>query len=255
MGADGDIWGSMSWPQGWDVRYVAETGSTNADLIAAVLAGTAASRTVLAAGHQTAGRGRLDRRWDAPPDTNLLVSIVVAPIPVIPAEVTHRVGLAAVAAARRFVPAGAASTIGLKWPNDVLLGHRKLAGILAQRVPHHDAVVVGMGLNLGWAPEDAAALGPGLGDQPLDPARFLSVVLDELDSLPADITTRYRDSLLTIGQTVRVVLPGDAPPLEGQATGVDAAGRLIVVSADGDRHELDVGDVVHVRAVEGERST
>jgi len=248
VNSHGDIWTEQSWPTGWDVRHVAETGSTNADLIDAVIAGTAANRTVLATDHQTAGRGRLDRRWDAPPGANLLVSIVVAPVPAAPAEATHRVGLAAVGAARAFADAGEAAVVGLKWPNDVLLGDRKMAGILAQRVPDRDAVVVGLGLNIGWAPEGAVALGAYSSNRTATPAAVLSALLDEFDALPSDISTRYRDSLVTLGQWVRVELPGGAAPLVGRAVAVDATGRLAVVDTDGTRHDLDVGDVVHVRA-------
>ena len=215
-----------------------------------MLAGSAGDRTVLAAGHQTAGRGRLDRRWDAPPGANLLVSMVVAPIPAVPAELTHRLGLAAVAAVRQFLAADLAATVGLKWPNDVLLGERKLAGILAQRVPGRDAVVVGMGLNVGWAPEGAAALGSMTGDAEIGPATVLAAVLRALDALPADIAQRYADELRTIGRTVRVELPGDAGVLVGRADAVDAQGRLVVVDEAGRRHALDVGDVVHVRAAD-----
>ncbi len=229
------------------MHHVAETGSTNADLVDAVIAGTASNRTVLAADHQTAGRGRLDRRWDAPPGTNLLVSIVIAPIPPISVESTHRVGLAAVAAVRRFVGAAHRSAVGLKWPNDVLLGDRKLAGILAQRVPGRDAVVVGLGLNVGWAPDGAAAVGAYASDAAPHPADVLVAVLEELAALPADVSGLYRDALVTIGQQIRVELPGDAAPLYGRAVDVDAAGRLGVVDADGARHDLEVGDVVHVR--------
>ena len=258
MSTDEGIWGSTPWPTGWDVRHVAETGSTNAELIAAVEAGTAANRTVLATDHQTAGRGRLDRRWDAPAGTNLLVSMVVTPIPAVPAEVTQRVGLAAVAAVRRFLAADVAPSAGLKWPNDVLLDGRKLAGILAQRVPGRDAVVVGMGLNVGWAPEGAAVLellaGEATGDATISPAVVLRALLEELDALSGDIATHYRDALVTIGQTVRVELPGDTPALHGRAVAIDDSGRLVVVDADGMSHDLDVGDVVHVRPTDGQSS-
>jgi BirA family biotin operon repressor/biotin-[acetyl-CoA-carboxylase] ligase len=247
VATDGDIWTSTAWPAGWDVRHVAETGSTNTDLIEQVLAGEAGDRRVLVADHQTAGRGRLDRRWDAPPGANLLVSMVVAPIPTVPAEVTHRLGLAAVAAVRRLVDPEVAATVGLKWPNDVLLGERKLAGILAQRVPGRDAVVVGMGLNVGWAPDGAAAVGPHASDGQVSPARVLLAVLEELDALPGDIAGRYRDTLVTLGRWVRIELPGGADALEARAVDVDGTGRLVVVDADGLRRHLDVGDIVHVR--------
>jgi BirA family biotin operon repressor/biotin-[acetyl-CoA-carboxylase] ligase len=175
------------------------------------------------------------------------VSIVVAPVPSVAAEATHRVGLAAVAAAGRFVDEHA-STVGLKWPNDVLIDDRKLAGILAQRVPGRDAVVVGLGLNVGWAPDGAVALGQHSTGPTPTPADVLSVVLDELAALPADISSRYRNTLVTIGQQVRVELPGDAVALQGRAVDVDADGRLAVIDATGAGHRLDAGDVVHVRA-------
>src|SRR6187431_3795401 len=81
-------WG-RSWPAGWTVEHVAETGSTNADLLATAAARP--DRSVLVADHQTAGRGRLDRRWEAPPGANLLVSILFHVVPHHPSELTRRV--------------------------------------------------------------------------------------------------------------------------------------------------------------------
>jgi BirA family biotin operon repressor/biotin-[acetyl-CoA-carboxylase] ligase len=107
-----------------------------------------------------------------------------------------------------------------------------------------------MCLNVGWAPEGAAALGPVAGA--VTTAQVLRTVLEELDALPADIASRYRDALVTIGQTVRVELPGGAPALHGQAVDVDDSGRLLVVDTDGVSHALDVGDVVHVRRADNE---
>lgn len=237
----------MSWPEGWHVRHVTRTGSTNDDLVAAVRVGAAGDRSVLVADHQTAGRGRLDRRWDAPVGANLLTSIVTSPIPPIAAEATHRVGLAALAASRRFVRHDIVGDVGLKWPNDLLVGTRKLAGILAQRVPGHDAVVVGIGLNVMWAPDGATALADHA-DDAISPATVLRVLLEELAALPTDISSPYRDALVTIGEHVRVELPGDAPALHGLAADVDDVGRLVVLDDRGVHHVLDVGDVVHVRA-------
>src|SRR4051812_44839290 len=107
-----DAESSSDWPAGWHVEWVAETGSTNADLVAAGQAGSP-DRTVRAADHQTAGRGRLDRRWDAPAGANLLVSILLRGMPEHPHELTQRVALAAAAACREC--AGVEPT--LKWPN------------------------------------------------------------------------------------------------------------------------------------------
>jgi BirA family biotin operon repressor/biotin-[acetyl-CoA-carboxylase] ligase len=242
----GDIWASTSWPSGWDVRHVVETTSTNTDLLDAVAAGAAGPRTVLAADHQTAGRGRLDRRWEAPAGANLLVSIVLPLASEVPSAITQRVGLAALRASRHVI--GADADLGLKWPNDLLLGGRKLAGVLAQRAT--DAVVVGLGLNVGWAPDGAASVAQVTGTPGAPhPAEVLRDVLDALDDLEGldtgELTAAYRRDLHTIGQEVRVDLP-DGSALRGRAVDVDAAGRL-VVEASGRRHALDVGDVVHVR--------
>jgi len=245
----GDIWSSATWPPGWDVRHVTETSSTNSDLLDAVSAGTAGPRTVLATDHQTAGRGRLDRRWDAPPATNLLVSIALGPVPEVAAEATHRVALAALGAVRRVVDPASGCAVGLKWPNDLLLDGRKLAGILAQRSATHDVVVVGLGLNVAWAPDGAARLRDAAGTADVSPPAVLEALLGELDSISSSpIAAAYRADLLTIGRQVRVELPAGRAALHGRAVDVDDRGRLVVDDTTGRRHVLDVGDVVHVRA-------
>lgn len=235
------IWSEPIWPSGWAVTHVEETGSTNADLLAALEAGTAADRDVLVADYQSSGRGRLDRRWEAPVGANLLVSIVSSPVPEVPAEVTQRVGLAAVAAVARLLPN---ANTGLKWPNDILLDDRKLGGILAQRSFDANAVVIGLGLNVGWAPEGAASLGGAK-----HPAEVLALLLEEFDALPDDISGLYRERLLTLGKSVRVELPGDnEDAVTGIAEGVDNRGRLLVSDEQGVTHKFDVGDIVHLRA-------
>ena len=188
---------------------------------------------MLRADHQTAGRGRLDRRWDAPAGTNLLVSILFRG-PTDPPELVRRVGLAVTLAARDTCAVDAV----LKWPNDVLVGGRKVAGVLAQRAPN-GVVVVGAGVNLGWAPDGAARLGD------VDPAEFLLAVLDAFDTLPEDVTDLYRASLATLGQRVRVERPTDA--IVGTAIDVDAHGRLVVLDECAISHHIDAGDVIHLR--------
>ena len=239
MGADGGSSssaaspGHRTWPAGWTIEHVTSTGSTNADL--AATAATRSDRSVLIADHQTAGRGRLDRRWDAPPGANLLASLLFHVIHDPPVELTQRVGLAAIAA----VDDVAGVRAHLKWPNDVLVDGGKLAGILAQRTAG-GAVVVGIGLNVRWAPEGAARLG-----EDHDPLDVLAALLDAYDALPADVAPAYRDRLVTLGQRVRVERLADV--LEGTAVDVDSAGRLVVVDACALSHHIDVGDVVHVR--------
>jgi BirA family biotin operon repressor/biotin-[acetyl-CoA-carboxylase] ligase len=127
-----------------DIRVVSETGSTNADLLAEAQTG-AAEGLVLAAETQTAGRGRLGRSWSSPPRAALVFSVLLRPVTVAPAArawLPLLTGIAVAAALR--AEAGAAAT--LKWPNDVLVDGRKIAGILAEA--HGDAVVAGVGLNV-----------------------------------------------------------------------------------------------------------
>lgn len=233
-GSETDGVEGRAWPSGWSVRHVAETGSTNDDLLAAAAAG-APDRSVLYTDHQVAGRGRLDRTWIAPPGTNLLVSLLFRDVPDDPGELTRRVALAASAASRSVAGAAAA----LKWPNDLLVDGRKLAGILAQRAPGGE-VVVGLGLNVGWAPDGGARLGDGI-----RVADVLRALLEAYDGLPDDITSRYRAELATLGSRVRVVLPdGD---LVGRALDVEPDGRLVVLDECAVTHRLSVGDVVHLR--------
>jgi BirA family biotin operon repressor/biotin-[acetyl-CoA-carboxylase] ligase len=229
------------WPAGWHVTVVEETGSTNADLLAAAETG-ADDRTVLAARHQTAGRGRLDRTWDAPPGANLLVSLLVRRVPDHVHELTQRVALAACEA----TSALAGVRPELKWPNDLLLDGRKLAGVLAQAGgcsetdgrPGH--VVVGIGINVRWAPEGAARLGAHI-----DPHDLLAELLVAYDRLPVDIWLSYREALATLGQRVRVDRADGL--VIGRAVDVERDGRLVVIDECAITHRIDTGDVVHLR--------
>ena len=227
-----------TWPPGWHVRAVDETGSTNADLLGAAAQG-APDRSVLVTGYQTAGRGRLDRVWAAPPGANLLVSLLFRTVPEHPHQLTQRVALAAAAA----VEAVTGLVPVLKWPNDLMLGEAKLAGVLAQagvadeRVDH---VVVGIGLNVGWAPDGAARLGDGV-----RPHEVLAAMLRAYDALPADAVPLYRARLATIGQPVRV--HGRDGHLDGRAVDVEPDGRLVVIDDCAIIHRVDTGDVVHLR--------
>ena len=222
------------WPPGWHVEHVESTGSTNVDLLVAAESG-APDRSVLFTDHQSAGRGRLDRVWTAPPGTNLLVSLLFRNVPNDPGELTRRVGLAAVGTASEVADVAAV----LKWPNDVLVDGRKLAGILAQRA-QDGAVVIGLGMNVGWAPDGAARLGDGL-----EPPQVLASLLRCFDRLPDDVGQAYRSSLDTLGRRVRIELP--AGELVGTAIDVESDGRLVVLDECAVTHRVSAGDIVHLR--------
>jgi BirA family biotin operon repressor/biotin-[acetyl-CoA-carboxylase] ligase len=201
---------------------------------------------VVVTDYQTAGRGRLGRRWEAPPGSALLASMLLRPTGLAPERshlVTSAVGLAAVAACR----SEAGVEADLKWPNDLLIGERKLAGILAERVG--DAVVVGLGLNLSVAPPGAATLDEAAGRR-IDRDRLLDAVIGALDGRYDawdEVASEYARSCATVGQRVRAECPGGRV-LVGTATGVDLDGRLVVVAADGGEPvALAAADVTHLR--------
>ena len=139
------------------VEVVDRTGSTNADLLDRALGG-APEGVVLAAEEQSAGRGRMGRTWVSPPRAALTFSLLVRPATVPPARRGWLPLLAGVAVASAVTAVTGVQT-RLKWPNDVLVGPAKLAGILAEAAG--DAIVVGVGLNVSAEPGELPPPGPG----------------------------------------------------------------------------------------------
>ena len=210
----------------------------------------APDRTVLRTDHQTAGKGRLGRQWEAPPGENLLVSILFRQIPEHLHVLTQMVTLAAATVARDL---GVAAQ--LKWPNDLLVENKKLAGLLAQAggrgaTGGPEYVVAGIGVNVGWAPPEAASLRASGWTREISPAQFLDEMLGHLDGLlRSNDDARhqaYKDALSTIGQRVRVEMP-DGSLLTGHALDVERDGRLVVVDECAISHRIDTADVVHLR--------
>ena len=237
-----------------ELRVRPETGSTNADLLAEARAG-AAGGLVLVAEAQTAGRGRLGRSWASPPRAGLTCSVLLRPDRVRPARwgwLPLLTGVA-VAAALRDV---AAVPARLKWPNDVLVGGRKVAGILAEA--HGGAIVAGFGLNVTLTPAELP--GPAAtslllaGAASTDRGELLAAVLTRLargyrswtaGPDAAWLRAEYLGWCATVGQPVRVELPGGGL-LTGTAQDVDATGRLAVQTPAG-LELVGAGDVVHLR--------
>jgi BirA family biotin operon repressor/biotin-[acetyl-CoA-carboxylase] ligase len=249
---------SSLWQQ---IDFVAETGSTNADLAAAARAG-AAPGTVLVADYQSAGRGRLGRAWTAPPGTSVAMSVLARPEGIEPPRWTWVPLLAGIAVADG-VRAVAHLPAVLKWPNDVLVGGRKLCGILAERVETRDgpACVVGMGINVGLQPADLptptatslAIAAAEAGSAVPSRTALIAAVLAELELLvrrweaagdDATAVRGYVERSDTLGRLVRVEL-GERT-VQGVAEAVDRDGRL-VVRTDAGIEVLGAGDVVHVR--------
>lgn len=247
-----------------DLRWVAETGSTNADALALARAG-APEGLVLVADHQTAGRGRRGRTWTAPPGASLLASILLRPPMAVLDACTMAVAVAAAAAVQDL--AGFAPR--LKWPNDLVwpgdgsARDRKLAGILAEADwsgGYDVAVVVGIGVNVRWPavlPVDLADVAVAcnhVDDRPVDREDLLVSMLRHLDELygplastgdRGPVLTAWRERSATLGRRVRVDLGSEQ--LVGTAVDVTSKGHLVVLSDDGRRTAVAAGDVVHLR--------
>jgi BirA family transcriptional regulator, biotin operon repressor / biotin---[acetyl-CoA-carboxylase] ligase len=247
--------------------YYPQAGSTN-DLAHTAARGGAAEGLVIVADEQTAGRGRLDRRWWAPPGTSLLFSFLLRPdLPVTHAgQLTMCLGLAATEASEQVT----GLHIGLKWPNDLVHAGRKLGGMLAEVELDGERVryaVLGLGLNVSvdfaapGAPADGAVMPDELRSQATSLAMLLGRPVDRttlLAALLAALETHY-DRLLaghsphtawaarldTLGQRVRVALRDDS--FTGTATGVTPEGGLILAADDGTERIIWAGDVTALR--------
>lgn len=273
---DGERWfGALDGTRFVRVRHVSETGSTNTDLLAAARRGEPEG-AVLIADIQTAGRGRRGRRWEAPPASSLMMSVLLRPPPrTVRAESASLVTTALACAAAEACERVAGVTPQLKWPNDLVVETRsgelaKLAGVLTETLlagSFAEALVVGMGLNVNWpaVPDELVGVMTSLNllcDRAVSRvalARELLVgferryaqlvgggVGDELavENLVAEATRRSA----TLGRTVRVEKAGErTAPLVGTAVALDDTGALIVEDAEGHRHTVTVGEVVHAR--------
>jgi BirA family biotin operon repressor/biotin-[acetyl-CoA-carboxylase] ligase len=213
--------------------HVRETGSTN-EVARRLAAAGAPHGTVVTTGHQTAGRGRQGRSWVAPPGQALLCSLVTrAPDPLL----ALRGGLAVADVA------GAAARV--KWPNDVLVDGRKVAGVLAEGRPQEGWAVLGIGVNVAV---DPAELPPDRHGR----AGTLGRATDEIETVLRELLAALTVRLGEPAQATVAALRGrdallDAPLTwtggEGAGAGIDAEGRLLVRDATGRTHVLEAGEV------------
>ncbi|WP_185995657.1 biotin--[acetyl-CoA-carboxylase] ligase [Nocardioides campestrisoli] len=235
------------------VEVVEATGSTNALVAERARAGEPAGLVVVTE-HQTAGRGRLDRVWETPARVALTFSVLLRPdappqawpwLPLL-------TGYAVQSALADRVP-----EVSLKWPNDVLVEDRKIAGILVERIetPAGPAAVVGVGINVNQEPEElpiaaATSLRVELGET-FDRTDLLIQVLGSLHALepllaqPSALRPAYADVCSTLGRQVDVHLPG-GEVVRGEALDLDASGALVLSTGQGTL-TVSAGDIVHVR--------
>lgn len=254
-----------------------ETASTNADAALAAREG-APEGTVVLAERQSAGRGRLGRPWESPARAGLAVSVLLRPADPRPAASPQDMARPGVPTSRNgWLPlltgvalADAVARVAevdatLKWPNDLLVGDRKCAGILAEAVPaaggQAGAVVVGIGLNVTLRadelPHPSATSLALAGARCTDRDPLLRALLRGFaqwydrwraaggDPEASGLHDAYLERCVTLGQDVRISLP-DGSVITGHATTVDADGRLVVREGEAVR-VVAAGDVVHVR--------
>ena len=237
---------------GWrQLDVVAQTGSTNADLLARAASGIDVSGAVLIAEHQTAGRGRHGRAWSTAPRAQITMSVGVRTVDV-PTSSWGWLSLATgVAVFDAVSPLIEGAKAGLKWPNDVMVDGGKLAGILAEVA--RPAIVIGVGLNVTQAPDEIAGATSllQLGVAP-DRQRLVGSLLRELARRIAQwrnadpvLAADYRARSLTIGSRARAQLPGGTEVV-GTARDVDERGQLCL-DTDGGPVVVSAGDVMHLR--------
>jgi BirA family biotin operon repressor/biotin-[acetyl-CoA-carboxylase] ligase len=237
------------------VERLDSVDSTNRYVLDAARAG-AAEGLVVVADHQTAGRGRLGRAWEAPPGASLLVSVLLRPPR--PPDALHRCTIAVALAMADAVREVAGFAPDLKWPNDLLVAGRKVAGVLAEAdVAGPDdvrAVVVGVGVNVSWRefPPELTATATAcnvVAGRDVDRedllAAFLGRLGPRLDLDDDALHAEYRARLVTLGMHVRVELA--AGPVRGTARDVDPSGALVLDLDGGGRLVVPAGDVVHLR--------
>jgi BirA family biotin operon repressor/biotin-[acetyl-CoA-carboxylase] ligase len=236
----------------WEIRRFDSIDSTNRYLLDEARAG-AAEGLVAVADHQSAGRGRRGRAWEAPPGASLLCSVLLRPQ--LAPERLQVVAMAAGVAMAEAIERIAGFRPELKWPNDLVVDDRKLAGLLAES--DGDAVVVGVGVNVEWHefPAELAATATACNleaGRRIDPSALLARYLDALEQRYAaldGVAGEYRTRLATIGRRVRVERPDRE--IVGRAVDVGDAGELLVAVDDGGAGAptvaVHVGDVVHLR--------
>ncbi|MFE2382259.1 biotin--[acetyl-CoA-carboxylase] ligase [Streptomyces misionensis] len=253
---EGGLWSGL--------EVVQRTGSTNDDLVSRVAAGPVPEGAVLVAEEQTTGKGRLDRRWSAPPRSGLFVSVLLRPAGV-PVERWGWLPLLTGVAVATGLARAAGVDMALKWPNDLLVTvdgeERKAGGILLERAGD-DGVVIGFGLNVSLRADELPVAGAGslllAGAVNTDRDPLLRAVLRSLetwygrwraadgDPAACGLQEAYAAGCATLGRTVRAQLPGDRD-LVGEAVAVDGDGRLVIATAEGVQAPVGAGDIVHLR--------
>ncbi len=252
---------------GKDLYYRDRVASTNLWARGLALEG-AREGTVALAADQWAGRGRRGRSWCCPPGRGLLFSVILEPHFLAPAQ-APLLSLAGAVAVCRLCRESLGLAAGVKWPNDVLIRGRKVAGILAELVTESDAVsflILGVGLNVNQRCEDfprelkeqATSLLRENGEQ-LELPRILALLLGFLEEEYQGIRERgsgcfrerFRQHAQGLNAPVRVL--GNGVSIVGWARDIDRDGALLLEDQEGEQHRVLAGDVSLLQAGELER--
>ncbi|MEY2425366.1 MAG: BirA family transcriptional regulator [Actinomycetota bacterium] len=242
-------------PSGFEIHRFATIDSTNTWVMDQARQG-AAEGLVAVAAEQTAGRGRLGRTWVSPPGGSLLMSLLLRPVD-LPIDRLHLATAAVAMAGADAVALVAEVRPSLKWPNDLLIGDRKLAGVLTEVEGLGDenpAVVVGIGINCNWPDElpdeiaDIAIAANHAAGRPVHTEDVLDVLLENLarrlDGGWDAVAREYRSRCETVGREVRVEVADGV--FTGMAAEVQDDGALVVITDAGPRRVV-AGDVIHLR--------
>jgi BirA family biotin operon repressor/biotin-[acetyl-CoA-carboxylase] ligase len=242
---------------GREIRYLAETDSTNRQAYALGEAG-ADEGLVVIADRQSAGKGRMGRTWASPPGVNLYVSILLRPP--LPPQTAPQLTFISTLAVSRAIAAVSGLSPTHKWPNDVLIGGRKVAGLLNELSAESDRVrfvVLGIGVNLNMTadqfPPDLRMPATSLllaGGRPVSRTLFARTLLEQLDALydeylrrgPAPIMAAWEAHCDLIGKMVEVD-EGGGGLVRGTVAGIDRDGALLLTLANGATERILAGDV------------
>ena len=225
------------------------TGSTQDDLYQLASTDSVIPKTILASEYQTSGRGRLDRTFTAPPMSALTFSLYIEP-KVEREEWSFITLLAGLSVHEALAALDPQVSVGIKWPNDLLIGEKKFVGMIAQATKK--GIILGIGINVGMTAEElpvenATSLALE-GFANLDRNEILASIINhfeinvEMWEHDKSFLAEYRSASVTIGKDVEVTLPG-GELIHSKAIDISNAGALLLE----DGTEVTVGDVVHLR--------
>jgi BirA family biotin operon repressor/biotin-[acetyl-CoA-carboxylase] ligase len=245
---------------GHQLYYFPETGSTNDEAFSLGIAG-APQGTVVIADSQTKGKGRMQRLWHSPKNSNIYTSVILRPK--IQLSKASQIPIVAGVAVAEVLETYCPDKVRLKWPNDVLIDGKKVCGILAQMKTSADAVdfvVLGIGINVNVSreqfPRDIQEIATSLAIETGREISRLELIISLYENLEkcykkllqkgfGPIKEKWLDLAPMVGQTVAVIFKDEA--IEGKATGIDDDGSLILLTEGMKEIKVSAGDATIIK--------